>query len=126
MAAIKPGGTAAIWGLTFKALTDDLRDSPALRVIELLQKEGITVRAFDPTVTTEIQQNLKIQICRSELDACQGADVIAVLTEWENFRWVEPQEVGQVMNTKNVVDARNLLDRSAWRGAGFNYQGIGR
>ena len=126
MAAIKPGGTAAIWGLTFKALTDDLRDSPALRVIELLQKEGITVRAFDPTVTTEIQQNPKIQICRSELDACRGADVIAVLTEWENFRWVEPQEVGQVMNTKNVVDARNLLDRSAWRGAGFNYQGIGR
>jgi UDPglucose 6-dehydrogenase len=126
LAAGKPGGTVAIWGLTFKALTDDLRDSPALRVIELLQKEGITIRAFDPTVTTEIPQNPKVQICRSELDACQGADVIAVLTEWENFRWVEPQEVGQVMKTKNVVDARNLLDRSVWRGAGFNYQGIGR
>ena len=124
--AAKPGGTVAIWGLTFKALTDDLRDSPALRVIELLQQAGVTIRAYDPTVSAEIAQNPKIQICQSEVEACQGADVIAVLTEWENFRWVEPQEVGQVMNSKNVVDARNLLDRSAWRGAGFHYQGIGR
>ena len=126
LSAAKPGGTVAIWGLTFKALTDDLRDSPALRVIELLQQAGVTIRAYDPTVSAEIAQNPKIQICQSEVEACQGADVIAVLTEWENFRWVEPQEVGQVMNSKNVVDARNLLDRSAWRGAGFHYQGIGR
>lgn len=126
LSAAKPGGTVAIWGLTFKALTDDLRDSPALRVIELLQQAGVTIRAYDPTVSAEIAQNTKIQICQSEVEACQGADVIAVLTEWENFRWVEPQEVGQVMNSKNVVDARNLLDRSAWRGAGFHYQGIGR
>jgi UDPglucose 6-dehydrogenase len=126
LSAAKPGGTVAIWGLTFKALTDDLRDSPALRVIELLQQAGVTIRAYDPTVSANIAQNPKIQICQSEVEACQGADVIAVLTEWENFRWVEPQEVGQVMNSKNVVDARNLLDRSAWRGAGFHYQGIGR
>ena len=126
LSAAKPGGTVAIWGLTFKALTDDLRDSPALRVIELLQEAGVTIRAYDPTVSAEIPQNPKIQICHSEVEACHGADVIAVLTEWENFRWVEPQEVSHVMNSKNVVDARNLLDRSAWRGAGFNYQGIGR
>lgn len=126
LSAAKPGGTVAIWGLTFKALTDDLRDSPALRVIELLQQAGVTIRAYDPTVSAKIAQNPIIQICQSEVEACQGADVIAVLTEWENFRWVEPQEVGQVMNSKNVVDARNLLDRSAWRGAGFHYQGIGR
>jgi len=126
LSAAKPGGTVAIWGLTFKALTDDLRDSPALRVIELLQQAGVTIRAYDPTVSAKIAQNGGVQICKSEIEACQGADVIAVLTEWENFRWVEPQEVGQVMNSKNVVDARNLLDRSAWRGAGFHYQGIGR
>ena len=126
VAAAKPGGTVAVWGLTFKALTDDLRDSPALRVISILEKEGLTIRAYDPTVSSEIPQNPLVQICQNELEACQGADVIAVLTEWENFRWVEPQEVGEVMASKNVIDARNLLDRSAWRGAGFNYHGIGR
>jgi UDPglucose 6-dehydrogenase len=67
-----------------------------------------------------------MKICKNELEACEGTDVIAVLTEWENFRWVEPNEVGLIMNSKVVIDARNLLDRSAWRGAGFHYQGIGR
>jgi UDPglucose 6-dehydrogenase len=126
LSAIKPGGMVAVWGLTFKALTDDLRDSPALRVISLLEKSGVKVRAYDPTVTEVIPQHPNMKICKNELEACEGTDVIAVLTEWENFRWVEPNEVGLIMNSKVVIDARNLLDRSAWRGAGFHYQGIGR
>ena len=126
LSAIKPGGTVAVWGLTFKALTDDLRDSPALRVISLLEKSGVEIRAYDPTVTEVIPQHPNMKICKNELEACEGTDVIAVLTEWENFRWVEPNEVGLIMNSKVVIDARNLLDRSAWRGAGFHYQGIGR
>ena len=126
LSATKPGGTVAVWGLTFKALTDDLRDSPALRVISLLEKGGVKVRAYDPTVTESIPQHSTMEICKNELEACEGADVIAVLTEWENFRWVEPNEVGYIVNSKTVIDARNLLDRSAWRGAGFHYQGIGR
>jgi len=116
----------AVWGLTFKALTDDLRDSPSLEVIERLIAEGVTVRAFDPTRTTPLTQYPGIEIFDSELSACRGAEVLAVLTEWENFRWVDPAEALNEMAGRTVVDGRNLLDRSAWTSAGFTYVGIGR
>ena len=65
-------------------------------------------------------------MCSSPLEACAGVDVIVVLTEWDDFRWVVPSAVAAVVNVKKIIDARNLLDRSEWRRAGFEYQGIGR
>jgi UDPglucose 6-dehydrogenase len=123
---IPTGGTVAVWGLTFKALTDDLRDSPALEIIDRLLSGGYKVRAFDPTVKQELRNYPDVVVCDSESHACEGADVLAVLTEWENFRWIDPHDIGGILSQKRVVDARNLLDRSAWRSAGFEYWGIGR
>lgn len=119
-------GTVAIWGLTFKALTDDLRDSPSLEIVDRLLAKGHKVRAFDPTVTGTLPARPEVAIASSEIDACRGAHVLAVLTEWENFRWVDPKDVVELVASRHVVDARNLLDRSNWRAAGFTYQGIGR
>lgn len=124
--SLNSSGTIAIWGLTFKALTDDLRDSPSLEVVSRLVSRGFRIRAYDPTVRTPIKSFPSVEICDSEISACTGADVLGVLTEWENFRWIDPRDVGGVMLRRRVVDARNLLDRSAWRSEGFEYVGVGR
>ena len=116
----------ASWGLTFKALTDDLRDSPAVEIVMRLLASGATVSVYDPTVTVAPTGLEAITVAASPLEACRDADVIAVLTEWDDFRWVVPTEARSAVRSPNVVDARNLLDRSEWRRAGFEYQGIGR
>ena len=120
------GKKIASWGLTFKALTDDLRDSPAVEIITRLLADGASVSVFDPTVTIAPKGLDAITVCSSPLEACAGADVIAVLTEWDDFRWVSPVDAAGAVSVKQIVDARNLLDRSEWRRAGFEYQGIGR
>ena len=120
------GKKIASWGLTFKALTDDLRDSPAVEIITRLLADGASVSVFDPTVTVAPKGLDAITVSSSPLEACAGADVIAVLTEWDDFRWVSPADAAGAVSVKQIVDARNLLDRSEWRRAGFEYQGIGR
>ena len=120
------GKKIASWGLTFKALTDDLRDSPAVEIITRLLADGASVTVFDPTVTVAPKGLDAITVCSSPLEACADADVIAVLTEWDDFRWVSPVDAAGAVSVKQIVDARNLLDRSEWRRAGFEYQGIGR
>lgn len=125
-AAAGESGTVAVWGLTFKALTDDLRDSPSLEIIKRLIERGHAIRAYDPTVKQALKNYPLVEVCESEVEACRGSDVLAVLTEWENFRWVDPLEVVNSISSRRVVDTRNLLDRSAWRNAGFTYQGVGR
>ena len=119
--------TIAIWGLTFKARTDDLRDSPSLAIIERLVAAGATVQAFDPTVHgPKPGLSDAISIADSPYTACNGAQVLAVLTEWDDFRWLDIAQVAPAMTGRAVVDARNLLDRNEWRRADFDYQGIGR
>jgi UDPglucose 6-dehydrogenase len=120
------GKKIASWGLTFKALTDDLRDSPAVEIVTRLIADGAIVSVFDPTVSVAPKGLEAITVVSSPLEACTDADVIAVLTEWDDFRWVSPTDTSVVVRNKQIVDARNLLDRSEWRRAGFEYQGIGR
>lgn len=125
------GRRVAVWGLTFKARTDDLRESPALAVIRRLRNEGATVQAFDPTVTPPLDSraaaNLDgIKIADDPYSACDGADVLLVLTEWDEFRWFDFAKVKEMLAAPRVVDARNLLDRDALRRRGFVYQAIGR
>jgi UDPglucose 6-dehydrogenase len=126
-ANLKPGSTVAIWGLTFKANTDDLRDSPALAIVDRLLALGVSVRAFDPTCS-ELRAGIppSVELADSPQAACRGADVLAVLTEWDDFKWINPAEVAPLMAGRRIVDARNLLDRSEWKKAGFHYEGIGR
>ena len=119
--------TVAIWGFTFKAGTDDLRDSPSIQIIQRLIDRGAIIQGFDPTVA-----NLKagmpenVKICSSPIEATVGADALVVLTEWEDFKWVSPMKVAAVINGKQLIDARNLLNRKDWERVGFDYQGIGR
>jgi UDPglucose 6-dehydrogenase len=123
------GKVVAVWGLTFKARTDDLRDSPSLAVISRLIARGAEVRAFDPTVDGEHSGDSRladITVTADAYAACQGADVVALLTEWDDFRWLDFDKVKGLLNAPVMVDARNLLDPAALRRRGFSYVGVGR
>jgi UDPglucose 6-dehydrogenase len=119
----------AVWGLTFKAGTDDLRSSPAISVVEQLLARGATVRAYDPTVTKSLPDHfahLAIDVCEDPYAACAGATVLTVLTEWDEFRWLDFAKVAGTMAAPVILDARNLLDPATLRRRGFTYQGLGR
>ena len=120
------GVTVAAWGLTFKARTDDLRESPALHILGRLLDEGATVRAYDPAVSGGLEGHRGIEVCDDPYAACAGAHVLVVLTEWDEFRWLDLDKVAETMAEAAVVDARNLLDRAAVQRRGFRFEGIGR
>ncbi len=123
------GVTVAAWGLAFKARTDDLRMSPALEVIGRLLARGARVQAFDPAVGPRPGDPALngIEVCADAYGACDGAAVLVVLTEWEDFRRVDLTKVaGLMVRPLRVVDARNLLDPAELRKHGFQYTGIGR
>jgi UDPglucose 6-dehydrogenase len=117
------GVTVGVWGLTFKARTDDLRDSPSLQVIARLRAKGAVVQAFDPAVSRAVDG---VDVRADAYAACEGASVLVVLTEWDDFRWVDFDKVKSTLAQPNIVDARNLLDPAALRRKGFAYEGIGR
>ncbi len=120
------GCRTAAWGLTFKASTDDRRDSPAVAVIKRLCSEGAQVTAYDPTVSGQIPELPGIGVTADPYAACDGASVLVVLTEWEELRWLDFDKVRELLARPYVVDARNVLDPSALRRLGFTYTGIGR
>jgi UDPglucose 6-dehydrogenase len=122
------GTVVGAWGLTFKAGTDDLRQSPALAVLRLVADAGARVKAFDPTTTgrSSLPDFPDLEIHDDAYSACQGAKVLVVLTEWPEFCSVDMGKVFAVMEpSATVVDARNLLDPADVRRAGFTYVGIG-
>jgi UDPglucose 6-dehydrogenase len=118
----------AVWGLTFKARTDDLRMSPALEVVRRLVERGASVRAYDPAVNAPLEAPglADVAVCRDPYGACEGAAVLVVLTEWDDFRRLDFAKVAGLLETPRVVDGRNLLDPAALRRRGFAYEGIGR
>lgn len=121
------GRSVAVWGLTFKARTDDLRESPSLAIIHRLLAVGANVRAHDPTVASPRPPIPEaVEIATDPYAAAAGADVLAVLTEWDEFRWLDASKVASAMSGRAVVDARNVLDVAEWRRAGFTHVGIGR
>ncbi len=121
--------TVAAWGLTFKAATDDLRESPALAVLRRLRGRGAVIKAFDPTQPDPSEGRLVglgLELCEDPYAACEGADVLVVLTEWPQFAAFDLEKVAAVMATPAIVDTRNLLDPALARAAGCSYQGRGR
>ncbi len=116
------GKTVALWGLTFKARTDDLRGSPAVAIARRLSAQGARVQAYDPTVDHPLEG---MEVCTDAYAACVGASVLVVATEWDELRWLDFAKVGDVMETRAVLDARNLLEPAMLRRLGFVYQGIG-
>ena len=121
------GKVVGAWGLTFKADTDDLRDSPALHILRKALEEGARVRAYDPAAGEHAAEHLpNIEVGSDAYEVTEGADVLAVLTEWDEFRWKDFDRVLAAMRRPAIVDARNLLDPAALRRRGFSYVGIGR
>ena len=117
------GKKIAVWGLAFKARTDDVRESPSLEVVERLTQRGATVRAYDPAVHRTIDG---VELCADPYAPCEGASVLAVLTEWDEFRWLDLAKVFGLMDQPRIVDARNLLEPAAVRRRGFLYDCLGR
>lgn len=116
----------AVWGLTFKAETDDLRESPALEVIALLLNAQIEVTAFDPAVQRGAHIDSRIEIAHSAIEACKHSQLLVVMTEWACFREIEVAEIIHRTNLRTVLDTRGILDQASWKSAGYRFLTIGR
>jgi UDPglucose 6-dehydrogenase len=118
----------ALWGLAFKPNTDDIREAPALYMIDALLAEGATVTAFDPEAMNNVTQTIgnKIKYAESQYAALKGADALIIATEWNEFRTPDFQKIVSGLKSKVIFDGRNLFDMSAIRELGFHYESIGR
>lgn len=121
------GKTVAVWGLSFKPDSDDIRESPALDVAGRLVAAGATVRAYDPAaMQNAIRQVPGLVLTESPAEAAEGAEVVVLCTEWREFRELDPAEVITHCPGKRIVDGRNCLDRDAWVRAGWTLRSPGR
>ena len=114
-------------GAAFKPNSDDIRDSPALDVAASIQKQGAAVCLYDP----EAMENAKLKHPElgyrdSAVEACKGADIVLHLTEWAEFREMDPSVLSEVVAERHIVDGRNALDPEKWRRAGWTYRALGR
>jgi UDPglucose 6-dehydrogenase len=115
------GRRVAMWGVAFKAGTDDVRESPAVRIAALLQADGAEVVAYDPEASTDL-----LTMADDPVAATTDADVLLIATEWPEFLTVDMAEIAQAMRGHRVVDARNILDPKKVRSVGLDYWGLGR
>jgi UDPglucose 6-dehydrogenase len=121
------GRVAAVLGLSFKPQTDDMRESFALELVPALQHAGAQVRAFDPVAMEQAAQHLRgVTFCENAYEAAQGADLLVLATEWNEFRMLDMRKLHRLMRTPNLFDCRNIYDPEQMAGFGFRYAGIGR
>jgi UDPglucose 6-dehydrogenase len=121
------GKTVAVLGLTFKPNTDDMRDSPSLEIVPALQAAGARVRAFDPVGIEEAKKLLDgIEWCENAYDAATGADAVAIITEWNEFRALDFMRLIKLMKSPVMVDFRNIYNPDEMAEAGFRYSCVGR
>ena len=122
------GKTFGIWGLAFKPNTDDMREAPSLTIIEELLEAGAKVKAFDP-VANEVASKIlgtKVTLCASSYDVLSGADALIIVTEWNEFRHPDFDQIKGLLKSPVIFDGRNILDLQDMRARGFIYFGIGR
>jgi UDPglucose 6-dehydrogenase len=121
------GVRVAAWGASFKPNSDDVRDAPALDVAVCLRREGAHVVVHDPEAMPNARRSAPdLEYADSALAAARGADVVVLLTEWAQFREVDPDLLGTVVAQRRVVDGRHALDPARWRSAGWDYRALGR
>ncbi|MDR3636186.1 MAG: UDP-glucose/GDP-mannose dehydrogenase family protein [Isosphaeraceae bacterium] len=123
------GRTIGVWGLTFKGGTEDTRDSPAMDVVALLRNEGARVRAYDPAVAQDygrVPVGCRPILCNEPIDAVAGADALAILTDWPEFREIDLELVRIAMAGRVLFDGRNMLNKATVERLGFAYLGVGR
>jgi UDPglucose 6-dehydrogenase len=121
------GTRVAVLGAAFKPDSDDTRDSPALDIAGQIQSQGASVTVYDPKAISNARKaSPALDYVSSVRGACDGADVTLVLTEWEEFRHLDPADLGSIVRNRCIIDGRNCLDQDRWRSAGWVYRGIGR
>jgi UDPglucose 6-dehydrogenase len=124
------GRTIALWGLAFKPNTDDMREAPARTIVELLWKQGAKVRAYDPVASDEARrifgERPDLKLCHNAYEAAEGADALAIATEWQEFRSPDFDRLRQILKAPLIFDGRNLYDPQVVGRFGFTYYGIGR
>jgi UDPglucose 6-dehydrogenase len=118
------GKTVAVWGLAFKPNTDDIREAPALTIISDLLRDGASVHVYDPVASLPMEFEGKVKVFDDPSAATQGSDLLILVTEWAEFRSIDPNKLG--LNQKLVVDARNVLDADLLVSNGFTVASIGR
>ncbi|MEO7444120.1 MAG: UDP-glucose/GDP-mannose dehydrogenase family protein [Ferruginibacter sp.] len=118
----------ALWGLAFKPNTDDIREAPALYIIDALLAEGATVTAFDPEAMNNVKQLVgdKINFVSSQYDALQEADALVIATEWNEFRTPDFDKINSLLKSQVIFDGRNLFDLGQMEKQGFHYESVGR
>ena len=121
------GKQITVWGLAFKAETDDVREAPALTVIQQLQENGAKIRVFDPVAKESAQKILKdVEFLDDLYASVDGSECLVVVTEWKQFKEVDLERIKKLMNQPNVVDGRNIFEVSKMKEMGFNYLLVGR
>ena len=122
------GKTIALWGLAFKAETDDMREATSLVTMRLLLDAGCRVRVFDPVAMNECRRRMgdRVEYAKDMYDAALGADALLLLTEWKQFRLPSWEVVRRSMNHAAVFDGRNIYSPEEMRQSGFYYESIGR
>ena len=117
----------AVLGLAFKPDTDDIRESPAIKIINDLQEAGARIRAYDPAAMESARRVLPgVEYCEDEYEAASGSDALVVVTEWNQFRQLDIERLKQAMREPNIIDLRNIYEPDTMRAAGFKYLGMGR
>jgi UDPglucose 6-dehydrogenase len=121
------GRVIGILGLSFKPNTDDIREAPALEIIHLLQNEGATIRAYDPQAMEEAARvTHKVTLCANPYEVAEGADALVLATEWNEFKYLDFERIGQLMHKRVIMDGRNLWQPERLHALGFTYLGVGR
>ncbi|MAG14841.1 MAG: UDP-glucose 6-dehydrogenase [Dehalococcoidales bacterium] len=124
------GKTIAVWGLSFKPDTDDIREAPSLKIIPELRKEGAKIKAYDPAATASFRRafpkNESITYQSDMYQTLAGADALLVLTEWDRFKNADIKHMKSLMKTHVIIDGRNIYPPDTMRGEGFQYYGVGR
>lgn len=126
------GKTFAVWGLAFKPNTDDIREAPALVIVDELIQRGARVKAYDPEAMNAVEAQIgdkwggNFEFCKRHYDACDGADAIVIVTEWPKFREPDFDYLKEILNQPTIFDGRNVYELETMRREGFNYYSIGR
>ena len=120
----------AVWGLSFKPNTDDIRDAPSLKVVQRLLKEGAIISAYDPKATENFKrifvEGRDLGYVEDKYEAVRNAEALLVLTEWEEFKKADLSRIKELMEIPVVVDGRNIYDPNTMKNLGFEYYSIGR
>lgn len=120
------GANVAVLGAAFKPESDDVRDSPALNVAGMIQLHGAVVTVYDPKALENSRRVFPtLNYATSVTEACERADVVLVLTEWDEFTALRPHDLARVVRNRSIIDGRNCLNRATWRDAGWVYAGLG-